>query len=731
MENVPYSGNGNNETHYLGTHPEYYDSSGYTTYTGYAGYTGRPDGSFEYQPIHGDLGQAQAATSSPSPYSAQDKPKFNFSTISSKSLPPRVSSTFSAPDQRPTQFEYAGAEDPFLLTPSRSKPQVISTRGHNWNLEIGALVVSLGALAALLALLIYVNGRPLSDWKGSVSVNTVISGLGAVSRTSLGFAISSCLGQAKWNWFKKRPDNLVAFDRFDDASRGPWGSLWLIIWLRIRHWVAIGALVTILLMAFEPFLQAVISFPGQGDPSADSSIIQLSRSEGLDVGSYTGDPSTGVGGVQLTPSDLIISLDPFETLPDLGMLASFNNGFYNSSNREKQTTTFTCPTANCTWPVFTSVAVCSSCSNVTDHLRRSYEYGINKGTLSSNTKAITANFTIHSLPSLNLSNPTDIDLTEGKKLFSLVAFMSATRITDAKLTLAYQNLTTMITAVEILRAAPEYEAGKLAWGETPVSATECALYFCANAYESTVEKGVLKESIVASWAERDFDSYHSLDGVRNFDAYEKWNNYSLYSQYGDVRRSDLSLFIPDGDIQKYKLPENITRRFNLTENTVGSTVHFVNDDLLNSIMTWPVGQNTEAIPVAQALYQSQNMSATFDQVAWTVSNWMRDISSVKSSGVGQEWIVHIHVNWYYMILPLITLALGFLFCVWTIIDTHRLHLHPWKTNMIATLTHSVDVQTRAQLRDADKDGYLRKSVRAMTVRFEDAGSGLELRSKQD
>ncbi|KAI1470290.1 uncharacterized protein F4812DRAFT_449874 [Daldinia caldariorum] len=723
MENVHYSESRSNEIHHLGSQPEYYD---------YTSHTSRSDGNFEYQPVHGDLGHAQAhayyesvPASAPSSYYTQDKPGSSFPNISSKPIS-------RAPSEHYTQFEYAGtgAEDPLFLTQSTSKPQIISTRGHNWNLEIGALVISFGALAALIALLIYVDGRPLSDWKGSVSVNVIISGLGAVSRTSLGFAISSCLGQAKWNWFKRRPDNLVAFDRFDEASRGPWGSLWLIIWLRIRHWIAIGALVTILLMAFEPFLQAVISFPGQSDPSADSPMIQLSRSENLDVGSYTGDPSTGVGALQLTPSEITLSIDPFLSIPDLGMLSSFNNGFYNSSRLEQPTTSFTCPTANCTWPVFTSLAVCSSCSNITDHVKRSHEYGSNKGTLSSNTKNIVANYTINSLPSLNLSNPADIDLDEGKTLFSQVAFMSATRITDPKLTLAYQNLTTMITAVEILRAAQEYETGELIWDKTPVSATECALYFCANAYESVVEKGVLTEKIVASWAERDFGSYRNISDVRHFDDYEKWNNYSLFSQYGDFQRSDLVLFIPDDEIKKHKLPEDVGRRFNLTENTIGSTVRFVNDDLLNPVMTWPVGMNTDAVPVAKALYQSQDLSATFNQVAWTVSNWMREISNATAPGVGEEWVIHIRVNWYYMILPLITLSFGFLFCIWTIIDTHRLRLNPWKTSLIATLTHSVDVQTRTQLRDADKEGYLKKSVRAMTVKFEDVGYGLELRTKQ-
>ncbi|KAI1363379.1 hypothetical protein F5Y08DRAFT_340776 [Xylaria arbuscula] len=48
----------------------------------------------------------------------------------------------------------------------------------------------------------------------------------------------------------------------DDASRGPWGSFWLIIWLRASHVVAIGALVMIALLTFEPFLQAILSFSG-------------------------------------------------------------------------------------------------------------------------------------------------------------------------------------------------------------------------------------------------------------------------------------------------------------------------------------------------------------------------------------------------------------------------------------------------------------------------------------
>jgi hypothetical protein len=147
--------------------------------------------------------------------------------ITRKPLPPSTPSL-------PNLLKHANTYAPLLSHSSKSKHQIISTRGRNWNWEIGALVLSNSALTALLVLLAYADGRALAEWNSNVSLNALISILGAISRTSLGFAISSCLGQAKWNWFKRRTDNVIAFDRFDDASRGPWGSLWLIFWLRAR-----------------------------------------------------------------------------------------------------------------------------------------------------------------------------------------------------------------------------------------------------------------------------------------------------------------------------------------------------------------------------------------------------------------------------------------------------------------------------------------------------------------
>ena len=78
------------------------------------------------------------------------------------------------------------------------------------------------------------NGRPLASWKFAFTLNTIVAALGTVARTTLAFAISACIGQQKWNWFRRKSDRLVAFERFDEASRGPYGGAKLFFWLRLR-----------------------------------------------------------------------------------------------------------------------------------------------------------------------------------------------------------------------------------------------------------------------------------------------------------------------------------------------------------------------------------------------------------------------------------------------------------------------------------------------------------------
>lgn len=110
----------------------------------------------------------------------------------------------------------------------RRSREILPSGQYHWALEIGAIGVSISSLVAILVLLPIFENQPLASWWLPVSLNAIISVLGATSRASLAFAISACISQGKWNWFRQRHDNVMVFDRFEEASRGPWGSLRLL-----------------------------------------------------------------------------------------------------------------------------------------------------------------------------------------------------------------------------------------------------------------------------------------------------------------------------------------------------------------------------------------------------------------------------------------------------------------------------------------------------------------------
>ncbi|KAF2792355.1 hypothetical protein K505DRAFT_210984, partial [Melanomma pulvis-pyrius CBS 109.77] len=67
--------------------------------------------------------------------------------------------------------------------------------------------------------------------------------------------VASCIGQLKWLWFKAKPRKTTDLERFDMASRGPEGSLKLLFQLPRLRLVSLGAIVTILMLSFQTFIQ--------------------------------------------------------------------------------------------------------------------------------------------------------------------------------------------------------------------------------------------------------------------------------------------------------------------------------------------------------------------------------------------------------------------------------------------------------------------------------------------
>ncbi len=159
---------------------------------------------------------------------------------------------------------------------------VSSSRSHRsltswwWWWEILAMTLSMASMSLLAFLLSKINGTPLETWNLPIEPHTLIAILTTTGKTALLVPAASCISQLKWRHFTEKPRKLINFQIFDDASRGPWGSI-LLVWhmtFRARLLVAPGfALVTVLVLGIDPSAQQILKFPVRESPLRNVSVV--------------------------------------------------------------------------------------------------------------------------------------------------------------------------------------------------------------------------------------------------------------------------------------------------------------------------------------------------------------------------------------------------------------------------------------------------------------------------
>lgn len=74
------------------------------------------------------------------------------------------------------------------------------------------------------------DGKALPTLPLSITLNTFLAFFTTLTKAAFMIAVCEALSQWKWNWFATRADRpLHDFQLFDDASRGAWGSLQLLL----------------------------------------------------------------------------------------------------------------------------------------------------------------------------------------------------------------------------------------------------------------------------------------------------------------------------------------------------------------------------------------------------------------------------------------------------------------------------------------------------------------------
>lgn len=108
-----------------------------------------------------------------------------------------------------------------------------STRSRGpWTLEIVTLLLAFGAVGAIVGIVARFDGQALPDWPYYITLNTVIALLATVAVAAMSTSLQNGLSQLKWIRFKEQRAPLTDMEVFDEASRGAWGSLKLLVTAR-------------------------------------------------------------------------------------------------------------------------------------------------------------------------------------------------------------------------------------------------------------------------------------------------------------------------------------------------------------------------------------------------------------------------------------------------------------------------------------------------------------------
>jgi hypothetical protein len=104
-----------------------------------------------------------------------------------------------------------------------------------WLPELLCLFGSIGLFIAIIVILAHYDNTPLSTLPLDLTINTIVALLATLCRATLIIAISEGLSQLKWNTFALKQRALRDLEVFDQASRGPWGSIRMVVATRGRY----------------------------------------------------------------------------------------------------------------------------------------------------------------------------------------------------------------------------------------------------------------------------------------------------------------------------------------------------------------------------------------------------------------------------------------------------------------------------------------------------------------
>ncbi|UQC81675.1 uncharacterized protein CLUP02_07161 [Colletotrichum lupini] len=256
---------------------------------------------------------------------------------------PVATSTFDTIDSQGYQSLKRGYSSDEPPRKSECEPFTAKPLWRIWAWEVFYIFLSISSFFLIVAVLCSYDQQPLPDWPLHITLNTFLAFFTTLAKAAFMLPVSVAISQTQWSWFlKDRP--LHDLQLFDQASRGPWGSVMLLKRIRYKHFVSLGALLMIVSALTSPVTQLAIKYPVR------DSVALHEEAKAAAVRNMTSDEDRMNLGARraLVLATLSDSTDFMEPIAPAGAF---------------------CSTGNCTFDRYQSLGICMKTANITEHLK--------------------------------------------------------------------------------------------------------------------------------------------------------------------------------------------------------------------------------------------------------------------------------------------------------------------------------------------------------------------------
>jgi hypothetical protein len=402
--------------------------------------------------------------------------------------------------------------------------------------------------------------------------------------------------------------------------------------------VSLGALITVLALAFEPFFQQILAYP-ERMTATQQSMTWAARSFTPGYLPILRKPSFGM---RLDPTMSAVIDAAFNT-PEVGIRPS----------------TAMCPTGNCTWPSYSTLGVCHECQDVSSLLEYHCENNTSLDRATGPREAVDPcgfkvnnTFIVGSTGLVGyrpVTSLTTLIVNTSNANSGFGPFLNTTKFTHATLPIAgfYVGYTPGGPAA-VMR------------NETPVL-IECLLTWCAKTLQAQVDNGILTESVINTIPIQP-DSYSTPSPiVATLGSNETFN---IVNQTTEFLRDWILADLPP---------------------------------ILNQNPAFPFGPDLGIWNFHQV--PPYDFEGPLSNLTRAITNNLksREIGTVPIEGTAWSVEKIVQIRWVWITLPAISLVGSLVLICATIVEGRRTKAPVWKSSALATLLHGLSEETQRRI----------------------------------